>query len=129
MSKAIITIVGQIGKDGELGTSSTTMLKFSVAVSRGVKGKDGKWINETDWFNCVLFGKLAESFSDKIVKGNKVFISGEFKTNSYQDKQGVKQTQLQVIVNQIEILDKVAVKSADPMAKLTVNLSDEDIPF
>ena len=56
-----VTLVGRLTKDPELRTISTgnTTCSFTVAVSRQFTNANGE--RETDFINCVIWGKQAEN--------------------------------------------------------------------
>lgn len=77
-----ITVIGRVGKDLEMKGS---VGKFSVATTNKWI-KDGQKQEETTWFNCDLFGKMAEGVGPYIKKGGIVHINGRIKTNEYNGK-------------------------------------------
>ena len=97
MNKVIIS--GNITKDAELrylpGGDKAT-LKFCVAVSRGFKREDG-----TDFINCTLWGKRAESLAAYIVKGTFVEVTGALRINKKDDKYYT-----EIRVDDIELVSK-----------------------
>ena len=103
MNKVIL--IGNLTKDAELsfvkGTGSA-ITKFNLAVSRGYKDK-----NETDFINCVVFGKIAENVAQYTAKGSKVAVEGSLRINNYTDKDGNKRSFTEIYVNNIEFLNKV----------------------
>jgi single-strand DNA-binding protein len=77
-----ITISGNIGMDAELrDTRDSKVLNFNVGVKNGF-GKDAGSV----WYRCSLWGKAAESFSESLKKGTKVFITGELTHDEYEGK-------------------------------------------
>lgn len=93
-----VFMVGNLGRDSDLKflQSGTAVAKFSIAVKR-IKKDD-----PADFFNCVWFGKGAESCSQYLVKGTKVAISGHLQTGSYEAKDGHKVYTTDVIVENLE---------------------------
>ena len=95
----IVILQGNLTKDIELRSStSTEVAKFSLAVRRD---KDN-----TDFINCVAFGKTAELLSQYTSKGNKLAVEGRLQTGSYDNKDGVKVYTTEVIVNKMHLLEK-----------------------
>lgn len=58
-----VQIIGHLGKDPEMRytPSGKPVTTFSVAVSRTWNSPDGERHNETEWFNIVAWGPLAET--------------------------------------------------------------------
>lgn len=71
----LVMVIGHAGKDPEMKylDTGTALTKFSVAVKRPVKDKSGI---DTDWFDCVFFGKQAERAGSLIKKGTLVSVVG-----------------------------------------------------
>src|SRR5690606_10152738 len=94
MNKFIIS--GNLTRDPELLYSQTgkAYAKFSVAVTRNFDRE------KTDFFNCTIFGKRAESLANYQRKGNKVLVEGEVQI---ENKDGKYYTN--VIAINVEFLD------------------------
>lgn len=71
-----ITIVGNITKDAEGVTLSngTLMAKFSIAENYTQNGE-----NCVNYFDCAVFGRLAESIGKYLNKGQKIAVCGSVK--------------------------------------------------
>lgn len=97
MNKTIL--MGRLTRDAELFGQKTKVARFTLAVDRNY-GED-----ETDFFNCVSFGKQAEFVEKYLKKGTKVLITGRLQNNSYEDKQGNKVTSTQIITEDVEFCE------------------------
>jgi single-strand DNA-binding protein len=95
-----VILVGNLGKDPEVMTleSGVKFAKVSVATNENYKGKDGNWVEQTEWHNVVLWRWLAEK---NLVKGDTVYIEGKLKTRSWDDKDGNKRYTTEVIADKI----------------------------
>ena len=83
MNKAVI--LGRLTKEPELRFSGEiAVCKFTLAVNREFK-KD-----ETDFINCVAFGKRAETISQYVTKGQQLCVHGSIRTGSYDAQDGTK---------------------------------------
>lgn len=82
-----VVLIGRTTKSPELryapGTG-TAVCRFTLAVNRPYK-KD-----ETDFINCVAFGKIAETIAQHVLKGRQVAITGSIRTGSYENNAGNK---------------------------------------
>lgn len=76
-----LTVVGVTGKPAEMRyfSNGNPVTKFSVACDRSYLDKTkNEWVNRTIWYNCEVFGKLAEIANERIrAKGMKIFLTGE----------------------------------------------------
>jgi single-strand DNA-binding protein len=82
MSVNRIILVGNVGQvHGLQQGSKSAYCRFGLATSRG--SGDNK---ETQWFNCVVFGKQAEIFDKYCNKGQLLYCEGRIQTSEYQGK-------------------------------------------
>ena len=96
--------IGRATKDIELMAtpSGTTIAPFSIAVRRNFKDANGN--TESDFFECIAFGKLAETISKYIHKGDLFCVIGRLQTRSYTDKNGSNRKVTEIVVEDIEFL-------------------------
>lgn len=101
-----ILLSGRLGRDPEFKTTQggTNIATFSLAVDRGRKDQQGNWI--TDWFNCKVFGKQADTANELLRKGMNIAIQGAAQQEKWTDKEGQKRESLVVAVDHFKILDK-----------------------
>lgn len=102
-----LTISGNVGRDAELRTVNTaggaqSVLSFPVAVKSSRKGDDGKYIS--DWFDCSLWGKRADSLAQYIKKGGVVSVTGEVSLEQYQTSQGQAGAKMKINVRDVTLL-------------------------
>ena len=97
--------IGNLGNDPESKTlpNGNAVCNFSIAVSDDYT-KDGQKVEATEWVRIVTFGKLAEICGQYMKKGSKVFVSGRFKTRSW-EKEGVKQYSTEITAGDVQFLD------------------------
>jgi len=67
----------------EYTANGTAMLKFSLAVNESEK-KDNKWVEYTEWFNCVVWGKRAETIAQYVKVKDYIELRVKRKTNKYE---------------------------------------------
>lgn len=124
----IIALSGRLTKDPELksGQSGKAYARFTLAVDRPMQ-KD-----ETDFINCVAFGKTAELIGEYLRKGRKVGVIGRLQMSKY-EVNGEKRTSYDVIVETLEFLESKNTAKAEENATSEiqeVNSSDDDgFPF
>ena len=96
-----VTLTGRLTSDAALSytTSGTACEKFSLAVSHSVKSADG-WRDETDFFDCVLWGKHAETLSTYLRKGQKIAVSGELRQNRW-EQDGQKKSKVTINLSSV----------------------------
>jgi len=141
-----VMVIGRLGRDPEMrytpgGSPVTT---FSVAAGRQWKDGNGENREETEWFNVVVWNKLAEICNEYLHKASRVYIEGRLQTRQWQDQDGHTHYRTEVIASDMIILDgknegrafrdmpdefdsRPAPRSA--AGRSTRDIGDEDIPF
>ena len=100
MNKVIL--IGRLCKDPELRYapgSGTAVAKFNLAVTRPFK-KD-----ETDFINCIAFGKTGETITQYFTKGSQIAVTGRIQTGSYDAQDGTKKYTTDVIIESFEFVE------------------------
>ncbi len=102
-----VMIIGNLGRDPEMRytPSGRPVTSFSVATSRSWYTSDGEKHTETEWFNVVAWGNLAEICKQYLSKGQRVYIEGRLQTRRWEDSQGNKHTSTEVVANEMIMLD------------------------
>lgn len=100
MNKVIL--MGRLTRDPEIRFSNSqnpvAIANFSLAVNRRYK-RDGE--PETDFFDCVAFGKAAEVLEKYVTKGTQIGIVGHLQSRTWDDKEGRKRKTIEVMVEEL----------------------------
>jgi len=101
-----ITIIGNLGRDPEMRYTpeGQAVVTFSVASSRKYKTAAGEQREETEWFNCSAWGKLADVCNEYLTKGKQVYVEGRLKTRTYQAQNGETRFSIDVTCQEIQFL-------------------------
>jgi single-strand DNA-binding protein len=99
-------IIGHLGRDPEMRytPSGRPVTTFTVATSRSWSTADGERHTETEWFNIVTWGNLAEICKQYLTKGQQVYIEGRLQTRRWEDKEGVKHSTVEVVATEMMML-------------------------
>ncbi|GAB4439707.1 MAG: hypothetical protein Fur0044_36240 [Anaerolineae bacterium] len=99
-------IIGNIGRDPELRytPSGKPVTSFSLASSRSWIAPDGERREETEWFNVVAWGNLAEICNQKLAKSQQVYVEGRLQTRSWEDDRGQRHFRTEIVANEMIIL-------------------------
>jgi single-strand DNA-binding protein len=97
----VVMAVGNLGKDAEMkyGQSGKPVLTFSVAATTGF----GEY-EQTEWFNCVMFGDRTEKIVPYLKKGQMVGLTGKLQTRSWEDDKGQKHYRTEVKIDDLTLL-------------------------
>ena len=71
--------------------------RMGIAINRRYKDKES-----VDFFNLVAWEKTAEFCGRYLTKGSRVLVEGQLRTNSYENKDGVKVNTVEIWVDNIE---------------------------
>jgi single-strand DNA-binding protein len=101
-----VMIIGHLGRDPEVRytPSGRPVTTFTVATSRSWNTVDGERHSETEWFNIVAWGNLAEICKQYLIKGQQVYIEGRLQTRRWDDKEGNKHSSVEVVANEMMML-------------------------
>ena len=101
-----VMVIGHLGRDPEMRytPSGRPVTTFTIAVSRSWNTADGERRTDTEWFNIVAWGNLAEICKQYLYKGQQVYIEGRLQTRHWDDKEGQKHTNVEVVANEMMML-------------------------
>jgi single-strand DNA-binding protein len=107
MSLNKILLIGNLGSDPEMRNlpSGKKVAEFRVATNRRYK-LEGQLKVETEWFQIVAFGRLAEICGEFLRKGKPVFIEGRMHTNNWIDQAGQRHFRTQVVAEGMRLIGK-----------------------
>lgn len=133
------TLIGRVVKDIEVKAtpSGTSVASFTIATNRYYK-KDDEQKEETQFSDCVAFGKSAEVIGRYCKKGSLLMVVGRLTTRSWDDKEtGKKRYKTEIHVEEFQLAPKnMATESKDsakpddaPIEYPDDEINPEDIPF
>ncbi|MBW2163739.1 MAG: single-stranded DNA-binding protein [Deltaproteobacteria bacterium] len=101
-----VLLIGRLGADPEIRYTSdgTAVANFSMATNRPIKRGD-QWEEETDWHRIVVWRRLAEVCGEYLRKGSNVFVEGQLRTRSWEDRDGNKRWTTEVVARDMMMLD------------------------
>ena len=104
VNKAIL--VGNLGKDPEVRFtgSGKAVCKFSVATTTSWNDTEGARQERTEWHNIIVWGKQGEACGKFLSKGRQVFVEGEIRNRSYDDKDGNKRYITEIVAQNVRFL-------------------------
>ena len=97
-----VTLTGRLTRDAELKYTQNggAIVRFSMAVNRSKRNADGSWAEEASYFDCVYFGKGAESVNSYLSRGRQVAVSGELRQSRW-EQDGQTRSRVEVFVNRV----------------------------
>jgi single-strand DNA-binding protein len=113
-----VIAIGNLTRDPEMRytPNGKAVAEFSIASNEGSGER-----RTTEYLDCQVWDKLAETVAEHCRKGRKVYIEGRWSTESWNDKQtGAKRSKVRIKVNNVEFLDR-------PTEATTQPTQDEDL--
>ena len=103
-----IIIIGNLGRDPEMrySASGSPMTSFSVASNRRYTTAAGEQREETEWFNCTAFGRLADTCNQYLTRGQQVYVEGRLSSRQYERRDGTSGFSLDVTVTEMQMLSR-----------------------
>ncbi len=101
-----VMIIGHVGRDPEMRytPSGRPVTSFSVATSRTWTSAEGERREETEWFNVVAWGNLAEICKAHLSKSQQVYVEGRLQTRGWEDETGKKHFRTELVANEMILL-------------------------
>ena len=108
MSVNKVILIGNVGRepnvryyDREQAVASVTL----ATTERGYQLQNGTQVPErTEWHNVVLWGGLAEVAEKYVHKGDRIYIEGKIRTNTYEDQNGIRRYRTEILAESMEML-------------------------
>ncbi len=102
-----VILIGHLGKDPEVRhlEGNVSVASFPLATTESYT-KDGKRIEQTEWHNVVLWRGLADVAAKYLQKGKLVYIEGKLRTRNYEDREGIRRYNTEVVVENFTILGR-----------------------
>jgi single-strand DNA-binding protein len=133
-----IIAIGNLGQDPIMRYTTTgqAVTSFSLASNHRYKTASGEQREETEWFNCQAFGKLAETCNQYLTKGQQVYVEGRLTSRIYQTRDGQTRHSNDITVREIQFLGSRAtdapVSSINARTGTPEQMEDDDaieLPF
>lgn len=145
-----VQLIGNLTRDPELRytPNGKPVCGFGVATNNSWVTDTGERKDEPEFHNIVVWGKLGETCSQYLKKGNKVYVEGRLQTRNWEGKDGQQKTRTEVVANDMIMLGgpagrrdddaaesepkspSRAKKAAEPVDEgPSEDISPEDIPF
>ncbi len=99
-------IIGHVGRDPEMRytPSGRPVTTFTVATNRSWNSADGEHHAETEWFNVVTWGSLAEVCKQHLAKGHTGLHRRTFAIRRWEDAENTRHTSVEIVASEMMIL-------------------------
>jgi single-strand DNA-binding protein len=97
-----VQLIGRLGKDPEVKEfGDKKKASFSIATSDSYKNQKGEKVEDTQWHNVVVWGKLADVVEKYLKKGQEVCVEGRLVHRDYETDKGEKRYITEINVNDL----------------------------
>jgi len=132
-----VILIGNLGADPELRytPNGVAVATFNLATNERWPDKDGNFQEHTEWHRVVAWRKQAEIVGEYLKKGSQVYVEGKLRTRSWEDQNGVKRFQTEIIVQNLQMLGRrgdtepPAQEPSDDVGFETPEEDTSDLPF
>ena len=99
-----VTLIGRLTRDPELKQiGETAVARFSLAVGSSYKS-NGEIKKEASFFDCEIWGKLADVLGEYASKGKQIAIAGKLKQETWDGQDGKKNSKIKIRVENFQLL-------------------------
>lgn len=101
-----VILIGNLTRDPELRFTPTgsPVAGFGLAVNRVYTNKQGEKVENVDFFNIVVWAKLAELCAEYIHKGSPVAVEGRLQSRSWETEDGQKRSTVEIVAENVQFL-------------------------
>ena len=100
-----VTLIGHTGKEVEIvNFENGKIAKVTLATNDYYTNSLGEKVEETQWHNLVVNGKLADIMEKYVQKGKEIAVEGKIVYRTYDDKDGVKRYITEIRVEELVLL-------------------------
>lgn len=114
MSINTVAISGNLAANAELRAtkSGTPVLSATVAVNERARQEDGSYADRANYVDLVLFGRRANALAQYLMKGTYVSVQGRLRQSSYEDRNGIRRSKVEVVVEELDWRARTAEQTA-----------------
>ena len=103
-----VQLIGHLGMDPEVKTfdNDRKLARLAVATNEVYYNSKGEKVEDTQWHNIVMWGKIAEIAEKYLKKGQEVALEGKLVNRSWETKEGDKRYTTEVVASEFVMLGK-----------------------
>ena len=133
-----VILIGNLGQDPEarFTPQGTAVTNLSIATNESWKDQSGEMQDRTEWHRVVMYGRMAETATEYMKKGQMVYVEGRLHTREWEDQNQIKRKTTEIRCDNFTMLGR---KSDAPANQSQGNMSspqpasdsevDDDLPF
>jgi single-strand DNA-binding protein len=108
MSINKVILVGRIGANPRVAhlADGREVISFSVATDEHFGNREANLPKKPEWHDVVIFGQAAKFASERLGKGDQVYIEGRLRRRRWQGKDGLERSTVEVVANEVQLISK-----------------------
>ena len=93
-----VILIGNLGQDPEarFTPQGTAVTNLSIATNESWKDQSGETQDRTEWHRVVMYGRMAETATEYMKKGQMVYVESRLHTREWEDQNQIKRKQLKL---------------------------------
>ena len=113
-----VMVIGHLGRDPEMRytPSGRPVTSFSVVTTRTWTSAEGERHEESEWFNVVAWGNLAEICNQYLRKSQQVYVEGRLQTRGWEDDEGKKHYRTELVASEMIVLGERRTPATSPLS-------------
>jgi single-strand DNA-binding protein len=131
-----VILIGNLGQDPEarFTPQGTAVCNLSVATNESWKDQNGEMQDRTEWHRVVMYGRMAETATEYMKKGQMVYVEGRLNTREWEDQNQIKRRTTEIRCDNFTMLGKKGDSSSPPSPNPDSSMKpksgmDDDLPF
>jgi single-strand DNA-binding protein len=133
-----VILIGNLGQDPEarFTPQGTAVTNLSIATNESWKDQSGEMQDRTEWHRVVMYGRMAETATEYMKKGQMVYVEGRLHTREWEDQNQIKRKTTEIRCDNFTMLGRRsdaptgqsqgAMSTSPPAPASEV---DDDLPF
>jgi single-strand DNA-binding protein len=101
-----VILTGNLTRDPELRSlnNGNSVCKLRVASNSRRKDASGEWVDKPNFFDVTVWGAQGENCATYLQKGRPVAIDGRLEWREWEDKEGNKRQNVEIIADTVQFL-------------------------
>ena len=133
-----VILIGNLGQDPEarFTPQGTAVTNLSIATNESWKDQSGETQDRTEWHRVVMYGRMAETATEYMKKGQMVYVEGRLHTREWEDQNQIKRKTTEIRCDNFTMLGRRSDASAgqsqgtmSPSPSAPDSEVDDDLPF
>ena len=133
-----VILIGNLGQDPEarFTPQGTAVTNLSIATNESWKDQSGEMQDRTEWHRVVMYGRMAETATEYMKKGQMVYVEGRLHTREWEDQNQIKRKTTEIRCDNFTMLGRRSDAPAgqsqgamSPSPSEPASEVDDDLPF